>query len=113
MSTFYPASTRPPFVIKVQSLKVYFIFFFFYSENSTQVLMKMPLALVLFCCLVHTAYCLLGVHVPMATEPDDFCDEGPPGRYCLPDLSGWHDCHVDHSTGKMVDTIHSCAPNTR
>ena len=44
-------------------------------------------------------------------EPNKFCDEGPPGRYCLEDLSGWHDCHVEQ--GEMVDTIYYCPANTR
>ena len=38
----------------------------------------------------------------------EFCDEGPPGKYCLEDLSGYHDCHVDPKTKKMVDTVHKC-----
>lgn len=75
--------------------------------------MKMRVAIALFYCLLHTVHCLFDVDVTMATESDDFCDGGPPGKYCLPDLSGWHDCHVDRTTGKMVDTIYSCAPNTR
>ena len=44
-------------------------------------------------------------------EPEEFCDEGPPGRYCLKDLSGWHDCHVEK--GQMVDTIKYCPSHTR
>ena len=73
----------------------------------------MQLAFTLLFCLLPTAHCLSRVDATMETEPNDFCDEGPPGRYCLLDLSGWHDCHVDRTTGEMVDTIYSCAPNTR
>lgn len=69
--------------------------------------MKLQLFFVLFFELLH---CSFG---NVAQEPDEFCDEGPPGKYCLEDLSGWHDCHVDPSTGKMADKVYSCPANTR
>lgn len=75
--------------------------------------MNTLVAFALLCCMLPTANGLFGKLLTMTTEPDDFCDEGPPGRYCLVDLSGWHDCHVDPKTGKMVDTIYNCPSNTR
>ena len=52
--------------------------------------------------------CLSLVVVTVTVCRSEFCDEGPPGKYCLEDLSGYHDCHVDPKTKKMVDTVHKC-----
>ncbi|KAK3735753.1 hypothetical protein QZH41_008912 [Actinostola sp. cb2023] len=41
------------------------------------------------------------------------CDEGPPGEFCFYNLTGYHDCVVDHKTGKIVDKLYNCPPNTR
>ena len=80
----------------------------FRRESNFIKIMEMQLSIALFVCLLHCSFAEV-------TEggPDEFCDEGPPGKYCLPDLSGWHNCYVDPSTGKMVDKISSCAENTR
>ena len=43
----------------------------------------------------------------------EFCDIGLPGKYCLKDLSGYHDCRKDPKTGHMTDTVHKCKGNTR
>ena len=78
--------------------------------------MNVLLCFVLVCCVLHAVNCLL-IPTRMRNslvdieEPEEFCDEGPPGRYCLKDLSGWHDCHVEK--GQMVDTIKYCPSNTR
>ena len=69
--------------------------------------MKIQLSFALFLYLLQ---CSLA---DFTEEPDDICDRVLPGKYCVPDLSGWHDCHVDPSTGKMVDKMHSCPANTR
>lgn len=54
----------------------------------------------------------LAVVVTMCSS--EFCDEGPPGKYCFEDLSGYHDCHIDPKTKKVVDTLHNCTvPGTR
>lgn len=42
-----------------------------------------------------------------------FCDEGPPGRYCYKDLTGWYDCVYDSKTKTMNQTKHECPVNTR
>ena len=42
-----------------------------------------------------------------------FCDEGPPGRYCFKDLSGWYECAIDQQTQQMTEKKHDCKPNTR
>ncbi|KAK3735754.1 hypothetical protein QZH41_008913 [Actinostola sp. cb2023] len=41
------------------------------------------------------------------------CDEGPPGEFCFANLTGYHDCVVDHKTGRIVDKLYNCPPNTR
>ncbi|XP_031561646.1 uncharacterized protein LOC116297541 [Actinia tenebrosa] len=41
------------------------------------------------------------------------CDEGPPGKFCFPDLSGYHDCVVNKTTGKIDDKLYNCPQNTR
>lgn len=43
----------------------------------------------------------------------NFCDEGPPGRYCYKDLGGWYECKIDPATLKMTETKHDCPINTR
>lgn len=78
--------------------------------------MNMLLSFVLVCCVLHVVSCLfvptrMRNSVVNIEEPNEFCDEGPPGRYCLEDLSGWHDCHVER--GEMVDTTYHCPSNTR
>lgn len=42
-----------------------------------------------------------------------FCDEGPPGRYCYKDLTGWYECVYDSKTKTMNQTKHECPANTR
>ena len=42
-----------------------------------------------------------------------FCDEGPPGRYCYKDLTGWYECVYDSKTKTMNQTKHQCPANTR
>ena len=42
-----------------------------------------------------------------------FCDEGPPGRYCYKDLTGWYGCVYDSKTKTMNQTKHDCPANTR
>ena len=42
-----------------------------------------------------------------------FCDEGPPGRYCFKDLTGWYECVYDSQTKTMNQTKHDCPANTR
>ena len=69
--------------------------------------MKLQLSITLLVSLLHCSF------AEVANVPDEFCDEGPPGKYCLPDLTGWHNCYIDKETGKMVDKITSCSPNTR
>ena len=94
---------------KVRQPNFTFIFIsdLYHLGNLSQFKMKFQLSFVFFFYLLH---CSFG---NITEEPDEFCDEGPPGKYCLEDLSGWHDCHVDPSTGKMVDKIYSCPANTR
>ena len=70
--------------------------------------MKLQLFVTLFVYFVY--HCSFA---KVADGPDEFCDEGPPGNYCLPDLTGWHNCYVDRKTGQMVDKITTCPPNTR
>ena len=70
--------------------------------------MKLQLFVTLFVYFVY--HCSFA---KVADGPDEFCDEGPPGNYCLPDLTGWHNCYVDQKTGQMVDKITTCSPNTR
>ena len=70
--------------------------------------MKLQLFVTLFVYFVY--HCSFA---KVADGPDEFCDEGPPGNYCLPDLTGWHNCYVDQKTGQMVDKITTCPPNTR
>lgn len=91
-------------VTHLQRKCIHFYLFFHLAGNPTQFKMKIQLSFALFFCLLHFSF---------AEESDDFCDNGPPGKYCLQDLSGYHDCHVDPSTGKMVDKIYSCPDNTR
>jgi hypothetical protein len=43
----------------------------------------------------------------------EFCDDGPTGKYCFDDLTGYHDCVLDNSTGKFVDYMVHCPRNTR
>ena len=43
----------------------------------------------------------------------NFCDQGPPGRYCFKDLSGWYECTIDKTTLKMVQKTHKCPASTR
>lgn len=69
--------------------------------------MKLQLSITLLAYLLHCSF------AEVANVPDEFCDEGPPGKYCLPDLTGWHNCYIDKETGKMVDKITSCSSNTR
>ena len=69
--------------------------------------MKLQLFVTWFVYLLHCSF------AKVADGPDEFCDEGPPGNYCLPDLTGWHNCYVDQKTGQMVDKITTCSPNTR
>ena len=78
--------------------------------------MNMLQSFALLCCMIQVGSCFFGLPemedvFTKIHEPDEFCDEGPPGRYCLADLSGWHDCHVEK--GQMVDTINNCPANTR
>ena len=96
-----------PALGKAQATKFYIVTYFSTLQLISQVEMKFQLLFVFSFYLLH---CSLG---NVTEEPDEFCDEGPPGKYCLPDLSGWHDCHVDPSTGKMVDKVHTCPANTR
>lgn len=42
-----------------------------------------------------------------------FCDQGPPGRYCYKDLTGWYECVYDTKTKTMNQTKHDCPANTR
>ena len=42
-----------------------------------------------------------------------FCDEGPPGRYCYKDLTGWYECVYDTKTKTMNQTKHQCPANMR
>lgn len=42
-----------------------------------------------------------------------FCDEGPPGRYCYKDLTGWYECVYDSKTKTMNQTKHQCPANMR
>eukprot|EP00794_Sanderia_malayensis_P015110 gene15110-16666_t len=44
---------------------------------------------------------------------EEYCSTGPPGRYCLKDLSGYYDCRIDPKTGTYIDKIHSCKEETR
>ena len=91
----------------VRQPNLYSYSFLSLAGGISQVEMKLQLFFVLVFELLH---CSFG---NVAQEPDEFCDEGPPGKYCLEDLSGWHDCHVDPSTGKMADKVYSCPANTR
>ena len=84
--------------------------------NFSPATMNMLLSFVLVYCVLHAVSSLfvptrMRNSVVNLEEPNEFCDEGPPGRYCLEDLSGWHDCHVEQ--GEMVDTIYYCPSNTR
>lgn len=63
---------------------------------------QMSISLVSLLLLSSLSYCACAV-----------CDEGPPGRYCLPDLSGWHECAVDPHSHVMIDKLHRCEGNTR
>ena len=51
----------------------------------------------------------------LAVDPSSgtFCDQGPPGRYCYKDLTGWYDCVYDSKTKTMNQTKHECPANTR
>ncbi len=55
--------------------------------------------------------------LPIEEEPlgvnEDFCSSGPPGRYCLKDLSGYYDCRIDPKTGTYFDKVHSCPEGRR
>ena len=42
-----------------------------------------------------------------------FCDEGPEGRYCFEDLSGWYNCTFDKQAQKMTEKKINCRPSTR
>lgn len=39
---------------------------------------------------------------------DEYCTTGPPGRYCLKDLSGYYDCRIDPKTGTYIDKTNKC-----
>ena len=41
----------------------------------------------------------------------NFCDEGPPGKYCFKDLAGWYNCQ--QQGGKMVQTETNCPQGQR
>ncbi|XP_028518340.1 uncharacterized protein LOC110250314 [Exaiptasia diaphana] len=41
------------------------------------------------------------------------CDEGPPGKFCEPNLTGYHDCVYNPKTGKVEDHVYECPPKTR
>jgi hypothetical protein len=40
------------------------------------------------------------------------CDEGPPGKFCFIDLSGYHDCVFNKTTGKIDDKLYFCPITT-
>lgn len=42
-----------------------------------------------------------------------FCDEGPEGRYCFEDLSGWYNCTIDEQAQKMTEKKINCRASTR
>ena len=60
---------------------------------------------------------IVAVHLLLLLVVDfssgNFCDQGPPGRYCYKDLTGWYDCKIDAKTQKMTETKHNCPPNKR
>lgn len=60
---------------------------------------------------------IVAVHLLLLIVVDfssgNFCDQGPPGRYCYKDLTGWYDCKIDAKTQKMTETKHNCPPNKR
>ena len=59
--------------------------------------------------IVNALFLVLAVSVSTGT----FCDEGPPGRYCFKDLSGWYDCKIDSKTQQMTQTKHDCKADER
>ncbi|XP_078374092.1 uncharacterized protein LOC144657611 isoform X1 [Oculina patagonica] len=61
--------------------------------------------------LIVAALLLLVLDVDVSSGT--FCDEGPPGRYCYKDLSGWYECTIDSKTQQMTETKHDCPINTR
>ena len=67
----------------------------------------MRTAVVILFCLLHFS---LGEG---KTASNDFCDMGPPGRYCFSDLSRWHECVLNRTTGKVIDKVHYCPSKTR
>lgn len=54
---------------------------------------------------------LLALNVDLSSGT--FCDEGPPGRYCYKDLTGWYECVYNSKTKTMNQTKHECPANTR
>jgi len=59
--------------------------------------------------IVNALFLVLAVSMSTGT----FCDEGPPGRYCFKDLSGWYDCKIDSKTQQMTQTKHDCKADER
>ena len=59
------------------------------------------------------AFVLLAVVFAVEFSYGSFCDEGPPGRYCFVDLSGWYECTLDSKIQKMIQKEHQCPTNTR
>ena len=76
--------------------------FFLQSPQSTMSVCPVSISFVSLLLLSSLSYCACG-----------FCDEGPPGRYCLPDLSGWHECSIDPHSPVMTDKLHRCEEKTR